>query len=175
MKDLKDFEQLYIQHWEKLYAFCFKMTRDGHLSQNIVQDVFTDLWERQDKLHINSIENYLFRAAKNQVFKAYRNQRFDTTPLDERFDDYQAEISSEAENERIVQLYNLLENLPEKRKEILIMSKLEQMDIEQIAVKLNLSPQTVKNQISNALKQLRYEAGELSLFLLILLLSLTIL
>lgn len=175
MKDLKDFEQLYIQHWEKLYAFCFKMTHDGHLSQNIVQDVFTDLWERQEKLHINSIENYLFRAAKNQVFKAYRDQRFDTTPLDERFDDYQAESPSEAENERMVQLYSLLENLPERRKEILIMSKLEQMDVEQIALKLNLSPQTVKNQISNALRQLRYEAGELSLLLLMLLISLTIL
>ena len=175
MKDLKDFEQIYIQHWEKLYAFCFKMTRDSHISQNIVQDIFTDLWERRANLNINAIESYLFRSAKNQVFKAYRAKTFDTTPLDERFDDYQIENAAQEESERIDQLYALLENLPEKRKEILMMNKLEQMDIEQIALKLNISKQTVKNQISTAIKQLRYEATELSAVLLIILLSLTIL
>lgn len=175
MKDLKDFEQIYIQHWEKLYAFCFKMTRDAHTSQNIVQDIFTDLWERRAELHIDSVENYLFRSAKNQVFKAYRAKKFDTTPLDERFDDYQVENSHPEETERMDRLYALLETLPEKRKEILMMSKLDQMDIEQIAIQLNISKQTVKNQISTALKQLRYEAGELSMLLLIILMRLTIL
>ncbi len=175
MKDLKDFEQIYIQHWEKLYAFCFKMTRDSHISQNIVQDIFTDLWERRAALNITSLENYLFRSAKNQVFKAYRDKTFDTTPLDERFEDYQMENSQQEEAERMDRLYALLENLPEKRKEILMMSKLDQMDIEQIALKLNISKQTVKNQISTALKQLRYEAGELYVLLLIILIRLTIL
>jgi DNA-directed RNA polymerase specialized sigma24 family protein len=59
----------------------------------------------------------------------------------------------------------LLESLPEKRKEILVMSKIKEMGIEQIAAELKLSKQTVKNQISSALKQLRIQAGETGLLI----------
>ncbi|WP_288883397.1 RNA polymerase sigma factor [Pedobacter panaciterrae] len=165
MKDLKSFEYIYIQHWEKLYAFCFKMTGDEYVSQNIVQDIFTDLWDRRDKVQILSIEHYLFRAAKNQVLKEYRKKRFDTVVIEEKFENYLVENTSSLEPELLDKLYSLLEHLPEKRKEILIMNKLEEMDIAQIAATLNLSKQTVKNQLSSALKQLRVHAGETSLLI----------
>lgn len=166
MREHRNFEQIYIHHWEKLYAFCFKMTGDEHLSQNIVQDIFTDLWERRADLKILAIENFLFRAAKYQVFKEYRKKSFDVTFLDGRFEDYQMESTSDPDPEIMDKLNTLLDTLPEKRKEILMMNKLDQMDIDQIAAKLNLSKQTVKNQISVALKQLRLHAREISTLLI---------
>lgn len=162
MIDLKNFESIYIHHWEKLYAFCFRMTRDEHISQNIVQDIFTNLWERRAELNILSIENYLFRAAKNQVLKEYRKKRFDTTAIEEKFEDYFIDHIPVLETELLDKLYTLLENLPEKRKEILVMNKIQEKGIDQIATELNISKQTVKNQISSALKQLRFHAGETS-------------
>lgn len=162
-----NFESLYNKHWEKLYAFCFRMTRDEHISQNIVQDIFTDLWERKDVLNILSMESYLFRAAKNQVLKEYRKRKFDTETMDEKFEDYIVENIASMETEMVEKLYRLLENLSEKKKEILIMNKIEELDITQIAMKLNISKQTVKNQISSALKQLRVDAGALSVLILI--------
>lgn len=162
-----NFESLYNNHWEKLYAFCFRMTRDEHISQNIVQDIFTDLWERKDVLNILSMESYLFRAAKNQVSKEYRKRKFDTETMDEKFEDYIVENIASMETEMVEKLYRLLENLSEKKKEILIMNKIEELDITQIAMKLNISKQTVKNQISSALKQLRVDAGALSVLILI--------
>jgi len=155
----KTFESIYTQHWEKLYAFCFRMTRDEHISQNIVQDIFTNLWERRADLQIVSTEHFLFRAAKNQVLKEYRNKRFDTTIIEEKFEDYFIDHIPNFETELLDKLYTLLESLPEKRKEILVMSKIKEMGIEQIATELNLSKQTVKNQISSALKQLKIQAG----------------
>jgi len=157
----KKFELIYTQNWEKLYAFCFKLTRDEHLSQNIVQDVFTDLWERVNALRILSVENYLFRAVKNQVFKEYRKKRFDTTTIDIEFEDYLIENLPSFDTEMVDKLYNLLDKLPAKRKEILMMNKLDDMGIDQIAIKLNLSKQTVKNQITSGLKQLKVHAGEI--------------
>ena len=59
-------------------------------------------------------------------------------------------------------LYALLDNLPVKRKEILIMNKIQEIGIDDIATELNISRQTVKNQLSSALKQLRFDAGESS-------------
>ena len=171
MKDLKKFEQVYIHNWEKLYAFCYKMTRDNDLSQNIVQDIFTDLWDRKEELQILSIESYLFRAAKNQVLKEYRNKKFDTTSLDERFENYLELQPAVPESELADKLYSLIENLPEKRKEILVMNKLDQLDIDEIASLLNISRQTVKNQISTALKQLKIHAKAITILIVSILLS----
>ncbi len=166
MKHL-DFERLYNHHWEKLYAFCFRMTRDQHISQNIVQDIFTDLWERRKQVNVLAIENYLFRAAKNQILKEYRKRKFDTVVIEEKFENYIITHTDALDAEMLDKLYSLLNSLPERKREILVLNKIEGESIDQIAIRLNLSKQTVKNQLSSALKQLRLHAGEL--FLLIIL------
>ena len=88
MKNPENFEKIYLLYWEKLTAFSFNMTQDMDVAQNIVQDVFIDLWERRHKLEITAIESYLYRAAKNQVFKYYQNNRFDKTIIEDKFEDY---------------------------------------------------------------------------------------
>lgn len=167
MEDSKDFEKIYADYWEKLNAFSFKMTQDQHLAQNVVQDVFIDLWERRKDNPILSIENYLFRAVKNQIFKHYRNNSFDKTILEDQFENYLIENVTTVDSELADKLHILLDALPEKRKEILLMNKLQEMDIEQIATELDLSKQTVKNQISSALKQLRFGMKDLSFLALL--------
>ena len=138
------------------------MTRDEYVAQNIVQDIFTDLWERRKEVSILSIQNYLFRAARNQVLKEYRKKKFDTTTIDEKLEDYLIDNIASIDSELMDRLYALLENLPVKRKEILIMNKIQEIGIDDIATELNISRQTVKNQLSSALKQLRFDAGESS-------------
>ncbi|MEO6176717.1 MAG: sigma-70 family RNA polymerase sigma factor, partial [Flavobacterium circumlabens] len=120
-----------------------------------VQDVFIDLWERKSEVEINAIEPYLFRAVKNQVFKHYQNNRFDKTILEDKFEDYVIDHFSAIDPEVMESLYSLLDKLPEKRKEVLLMYKMQDMSIDQIADELEISKQTVKNQISTGLKQLR--------------------
>jgi len=149
------FEKTYTQYWEKLTAFSYTMTQDNDLAQNIVQDVFVDLWERKNDVKIISIESYLFRAVKNQVFKHYQNNRFDKTILEDKFEDYVIDHFSTIDAEIMDSLYSLLDKLPEKRKEVLLMYKMQDMTIDQIADELEVSKQTVKNQISTGLKQLR--------------------
>jgi RNA polymerase sigma-70 factor (ECF subfamily) len=151
-----DFDKIYNDYWQKLFAFSLKMTGDEHLAQNVVQDVFIDLWERKEGIHITSIDNYLFRAAKNQIFKNYRNEKFDRTTLEDKFDNYLIENLTSIEPDLADKMHDLLDTLPEKRKEILLLNKLQDMNIDQIATELDLSKQTVKNQISSALKQLRF-------------------
>ncbi|QEE49775.1 RNA polymerase sigma-70 factor [Flavobacterium alkalisoli] len=161
MKSTTEFEEIYTGYWEKLYVFSFKMTQDRELAQNIVQDVFIDFWERRNETTILSIESYLFRAVKNQVYKYYRNNRFDKSIPEEKFENYLIENISSVDDELLDKLYSLLDKLPEKRKEILMMYKIQEMDIDQIAAQLNISKQTVKNQITSALKQLRAEIKDM--------------
>lgn len=155
MKNPEIFEKTYTEYWKKLNAFSYTMTQDKDLAQNIVQDVFIDLWERKDELNILAIEPYLFRAVKNQVFKHYQNNRFDKTVLEDKFEDYIIDNFTSIDPEVMDLLYSLLDKLPEKRKEVLLMYKFQDMSIDQIAKELGISKQTVKNQISSGLKQLR--------------------
>lgn len=155
MKNPEIFEKTYTDYWQKLNAFSYTMTQDKDLAQNIVQDVFIDLWERKDDLNINAIEPYLFRAVKNQIFKYYQNNRFDKTIMEDKFEDYIIDNFQSIDSEVMDLLYSLLDKLPEKRKEVLLMYKFQDMSIDQIADELGISKQTVKNQISSALKQLR--------------------
>lgn len=155
MKNPEIFEKTYTQYWKKLTAFSYTMTQDNDLAQNIVQDVFVDLWERRNDIEINAIEPYLFRAVKNQVFKHYQNNKFDKTILEDKFEDYVIDHFATIDPEVMDVLYSLLEKLPEKRKEVLLMYKMQDMTIDQIADELGISKQTVKNQISSGLKQLR--------------------
>lgn len=155
MKNTETFEKTYTTYWKKLNAFSFTMTQDKDLAQNIVQDVFIDLWERRKDIEIVAIEPYLFRAVKNQVFKHYQNNRFDKTILEDKFEDYVIDHFTSIDPELVDLLYTLLDKLPEKRKEVLLMNKIQEMTIDQIAMELELSKQTVKNQLSAALKQLR--------------------
>lgn len=162
MKNPATFKIIYLKYWEKLTAFSFNMTKDKDLAQNIVQDVFIDLWERRNEVEIIAIESYLFRAVKNQVFKHYQNNRFDKTIIEDKFEDYIIDNFSSIDPEITDLLYNVIEQLPEKRKEVLLMHKIQDMSIDQIALELKLSKQTVKNQISSALKQLRIELKDLT-------------
>ena len=155
MKNPEIFEKTYTEYWKKLNAFSYTMTQDKDLAQHIVQDVFIDLWERKDDLDIIAIESYLFRAVKNQVFKHYQNNRFDKTVLEDKFEDYIIDNFTSIDPEVMDLLYSLLDRLPEKRKEVLLMYKFQDMTIDQIADELEISKQTVKNQISSGLKQLR--------------------
>lgn len=154
MKTAAEFEAVYRQNWEKLYAFSFNVSRDENLAQNVVQDIFVNLWERRDNIEIDAIENYLFRAAKNQIYKAYRDHKFETEFLEEKFAAHIIEQEQEAENSK-EEIEPLLEVLPERRKEILYMNKVQGMDLDQIAAELNISKQTVKNQLTTAMRQLK--------------------
>ncbi|QWX83472.1 sigma-70 family RNA polymerase sigma factor [Cellulophaga sp. HaHaR_3_176] len=162
MKTPQEFEKIYSNYWEKLYVFAFKMTGDTNLSKNIIQDVFTNLWERRADVKIISIENFLFRAVKNQVLKSFREQKFNTTALDETIEKFIEDTPEYSPSNYTEYLNPLLDKLPEKRREILLMNKLQEMNIDQIAEELNLSKQTVKNQLSSALRQIKVELTQLS-------------
>jgi len=159
-KDDKSFEVIFSRFWEKLYAFSFKMTLDQELSKNIVQDIFIDLWERRDKTRINNMESYLFQSVKFQVFNYYRDKKMNREILQDKFDDYIVDSQEILNHDLLDRLERSLNKLPEKRGAILRMNKIQNLPVEEIALQLNLSKQTVKNQLSQAFKQIKADFPE---------------
>ena len=68
------FEQIYLQYWEGMFAFCIKNIQDEEVAKEIVQEVFKSLWERRDDLRLLEVERYLIRAVKLKTFEYIRNK-----------------------------------------------------------------------------------------------------
>ncbi|MGD1895071.1 MAG: RNA polymerase sigma-70 factor [Cyclobacteriaceae bacterium] len=71
----RGFEQIYQTYSEKMYKIGYSQTGDAEVTREIIQDIFTSLWERRKKLNIQgAIEPYLMRALKYRVIDHFRSQ-----------------------------------------------------------------------------------------------------
>ncbi|WP_421920895.1 RNA polymerase sigma factor [Marinifilum sp.] len=156
----KSFECIYKKYWERIFNFIHRMTSDKDLSQVITQDVFVSLWENRKSANISNLSAYLFQAAKFQVFKYYRDNKLNREILETEFDLFIEENTDDINDKLIEQLNFSINQLPEKRRQILLMNKVDNLNSEEISRQLNISNQTVRNQLSSAIKQVRHMLNE---------------
>lgn len=131
---------------------------DTQAAQDIVQQIFTNLWERGVNFGtIDSVEAYLMRSVRNKVITD-QSKRKVTTDLSEETSQTNFGVVEQLEARETKQrLDSLISRLPEKRQIIFKMSRFDQMTYKQIAESLDISIKTVENQMIAALKFLRNE------------------
>lgn len=152
------FDRIYKLYWEIVYAAAWKRVQDEQIAKDIVQEVFISLWERRESLEIQqSLQGYLLSSAKYKIVDYFRKTiRQERHTEDLRLlltEQYTMDTLDIEDSEK--QLEQALQFLPEKMRRIFEMSRKEEKTIQEISAELNLSSQTVKNQLSNALKILR--------------------
>jgi len=156
----KAFNELYERYWEIAYDIAYKQLHDEDNAKDIVHDVFIHIWTKQEQLGIDkSFIAYLYTCLKNRIIDNVRKENFRARQLDRLRQTLSEEdhsmmddlLSRELEDQILLKV----NSLPDKMKEVYRLSREEELSIDEIAEKLSLSPQTVKNQISNALKRLR--------------------
>lgn len=174
-----DFEKIYAVYYPKLVRFSKEYVLSQADAENIVQDVFLGLWEQKDILSsLHNINAYLFRLMKNRCIDFLRHkirvedkkQSIQDVMLREyelklySIEHFDESLLSDEEIERIIA--NAIDSLPQKCREIFVLSRMEGLKYQEIAERLKLSPSTVNNQITIALKKLKEELKEfLPLFL----------
>ncbi len=156
-----EFELLYKQHYTRLVGFAYQYVEDSDISEDLVQEVFTNIWNQADQIEIRTtIKSYLFGAVRNaslnhlkheKVVLGYAKENSGHDKVDHR--DFLEMEELEKKIEQALQL------LPEKRREIFEMSKLEGKKYHEIASELGISVKTVETQMSRALKVLREVLG----------------
>ena len=155
--DKSSFERIYREHWSGLYSYAFNVLRENELCEDIVQEVFMDLWRRRQVVHISDLRSYLLQSVKYQIFNHFRESRYKKQLLME-FDLVLAECgideSFEAQ-ELEAQIKDVISQLPKRRRIVFDMSRNEGLSNKEISEKLVISLQTVKNQISESLKFIR--------------------
>lgn len=151
------FGVIYDRYWLKLYNYALNVLEDKAVCEDIVQEVFVSLWQQSNSQKIDNISAYLFQSVKFQVFKHLRKGKIArrylerVTLLQSHNDTEEQFIAKELESE----LSKVLSRLPERCRQIFVLSRFEHRSNREIALQLDLSVQTVKNQISKALASLR--------------------
>ena len=163
------FESLFNAYCQRLINFSRRYVQEKEIAENIVQDLFVNLWINRKKLdYTKSIKSYLFTAVKNNSYKYLRHlnvERSYSLLKSEEGVEHNPQSSIEVfeKNEEVKQV---IEKLPDKCREIFVMSKFDNLKYSEIANILGISIKTVETQMGRALKKLRENLKHLILILL---------
>ena len=148
---------------------------DRDAAQEIVQDVFINLWQKKDVIDpAKSVKAYLYTSVKNRCLNHIRdNKKFRSYYLDVELE---LEIPHEdtdniSESETRDKISAALDKLPERCRQVFELSRFDEMKYKEIAEKLGISVKTVEVQVSKALKILRNELREFLMILLLIMLK----
>ncbi|WP_443936570.1 RNA polymerase sigma-70 factor [Pedobacter sp. MW01-1-1] len=163
-EDAAAFTVIYHRYFDILYYHACEKLKDKDEAQDILHELFAQLWKNRLSLTITSkLSSYLYTAVKNRVLDFISHEQ-----VKERYiDSLQLYIN----NGNCVTDYRIREKqlklmieegiscLPEKMQEVFKLSRYEHLSNKEIATKLNISEETVKKQVKNALKILRTKLG----------------
>jgi RNA polymerase sigma-70 factor (ECF subfamily) len=163
---LAGYEKLFKQYYGSLCIYARNIIKDSDSAEDIVHEVFIKLWEKRNEINPEqSIKSYLFTAVHNRCLNYIRdNKKF--TERDEYFENsdlISEETESVEQSELEAKVFNAMNKLPEKCREVFHMCKIDELKYAEVAEKLGISIKTVENQMGKALKVLREELGHLFL------------
>lgn len=154
--------EIYNRYWKYLYQSSFRILQDHEKCNDVIQEVFVNLWEIRSKLFIKlSLKSYLYAAVKYEVLRQLRKQVINDDILD--FIDTLEDNSNEElmeYKELQQQIDQIIEELPSRCQEVFKLSRLEHLTHKEIAEKLAISTKTVEYHIANALVYLRSQLGK---------------
>lgn len=160
--DQSAFELLFHFYYPGLVMFSTQFTTDRHESEEIVQDFFVRFWQKHQQIMLtDSLKGYLFLSVKNGCLNYLKHKKVEEkyiqkmTELSGRHIAYDPDLYVASELQEKVK--NAIELLPEKCREVFLMSRIQGLKNEEIAANLNISKRTVETQVSKALKVLRVE------------------
>ncbi|WP_299546878.1 RNA polymerase sigma-70 factor [Seonamhaeicola sp.] len=164
--DRDAYSKLYILYYDRLCKYVYSLSSDYKQAEDIVQDLLIGLWINRGKLNIKtSLNNYLYRAVHNKFINLYkknvREQSFINSIHREAIIELEC-FERDIKEGRLIALERVIEQLPPKRKEVFILSKLNNYKYKEIAKMLKISESTVESQIRKAMITIRGEMHKLS-------------
>ena len=158
------FDELFKKYGPYLFAFVMSVVKEKYWAEETVQEVFIKIWEKRKNLDSTmSFKSYLFTIALNTTKKIYRKklqeEKFKQDIVLELHTDHIADIDVVEYSNLLKYIDEIIDKLPSSRRKIFILSKKDGLKNAEIAKRLNISEQTVKNQLVSAMKFLRSETA----------------
>lgn len=157
------FTEIYLRFINPLFIHAFNRLKDEQGAQDIIQELFTVLWEKRQTIQITSLSSYLYSAVRNRILDTLAHEQLVTK--------HKNALPSFIKSERYVTDYRIRERqlaeiiekevaaLPNKMREVFELSRKQQLSHSEIAEKLGISEQSVRSHVKNALRILRVRLG----------------
>jgi RNA polymerase sigma-70 factor (family 1) len=156
------FEEVYYKYHERFYFYVLKNTSSDVLAEEVVQMSFIRIWEKRVELsNAFPIEVQIARVARSIMIDALRKKAAERKALDiiKQSADVAVAHDPVAGKQLIEKISETIEGLPPECRKIFTLSREEGLTYSQIADRLSISPKTVENQVSKALKAVRKAAA----------------
>jgi RNA polymerase sigma-70 factor, ECF subfamily len=168
--DEKAFQYVFETHYGLLCSIASEFLKDDFLAETIVGDVILYLWEKRETIEIkSSLRSYLIKAVRN---KCLNYQQLQYVVKETRFPEKEELLDSEGNYiisdshplatllEKELEIEKSINSLSDECRKVFELSRFEQLKYEDIAVELNISVNTVKYHIKNALSKLRADLSK---------------
>lgn len=162
------FAALYRKYWRRLFDAAYRRLMLREECEEIIQEIFTDLWVKRETLLISvSLEAYLFGALRYSIYNLIRSRKIREAYLEQLLHTPEAignHIEDRLHYEELAQaLETGIANLPEKLKKVYVLSRKEHLTYKEIALQENIPVDTVEKQMGRALKILREQLKDFAL------------
>ena len=169
--DQTAFELLFSIYFARLNDFAKNVVRDGMISQDIVQEVFVKVWETRTEIDSLNVEAFLFRLVRNRCIDYIKhvkvvNNRMQEIQVSSKYEElYRIDfIGNEPyvliEEELKNKIEKTIHSLPERCREVFILSRIEGLKNREIAEKLKINIKNVERHLSRALQSFRKNFSE---------------
>jgi RNA polymerase sigma-70 factor (ECF subfamily) len=163
--DERTIETLFRENFTGLWQFATGYLKDSEAAKEIVQEAFVNLWEKRDSIDLSKpVKSYLSTTVRNRCINYLRDhKKFSGDLL--ALENYLEDSASDQSGGMIAmelsdQIVHAIDELPEKCREIFILSRNQNMKYQQIADHLQISVKTVETQMSKALQHMRLRLAE---------------
>ncbi|MBS2099382.1 RNA polymerase sigma factor [Carboxylicivirga linearis] len=163
------FDSIFNKYSNRLYAFSLRYLKSESEAEELVHNVFVKVWEKRKTIKKEaSIKAFLFTVAYNDILKHFRKQNYHQLYLSNIVENNSNELSERLEYASILEYIDeLIDQLPERKKQIFLKSRMEGKSAKEIAEELNLSPGTIDNIVSETIKFIKERVNKESIALLL--------
>ncbi|MBN1985233.1 MAG: RNA polymerase sigma-70 factor [Prolixibacteraceae bacterium] len=161
------FQKIFEKYSQPLYSFALSYLKSKEAAEDVVQEVFIKIWTNRKTLKTNtSFQSYIFTIAFNAVRKYFNKLAKVNTVKHDILQSFSGNIEN-FNNDSNFQLLldkldELIEQMPEKRKQVFVKKKIEEKSLKEIAEELSITPKTVEYHITEAMKFLKNEFEQLN-------------
>lgn len=175
--DKKAFEELYRAYYSRLGQFVFRYVHTKYLAEDLVHNVFINVWENRSQLEPRgTLKSYLFTAARNQALNYLEKRdvrKFEEPEAVIQLESLEVGATQKMSAKELEQtIIEAVKEIPDKRRKIFLMHREDELTYREIAEVLDISVKTVETQMSRSLKFLRYKLAEFLPVVILLLLAL---
>lgn len=152
-------KELMDRYWRPMFLMAESVLNDSATSEEIVQEVFINIWNKRASIHItHSIKVYLFACTRYQIYRQIQQKRAPHVDIDQFSqlvpDPYNPQQALEY-RDLLDRLEILINELPPRCREVYKLKREENLSQKEIAEALQISRKSVENQLTIALKKLR--------------------